>query len=205
MDFGWKKKAERLRMVILSSAHQLAKELPPGISKMLAVYKRVAEDGGTVGGGPALMQELERELAPHAQDPAPLWEPIEVHGWRILATMYLRDAKLWWLVHAMRKTEREPSENDVLFLDKVLDHLGAEPTRHAIIGPRSSPPGEGRLAFGWWTWQNRGQLYDIQVNKDKKRDQDKIRIVPLGSRETDGYTSLRTDAPVDSDDEEEQP
>jgi hypothetical protein len=190
MDFGWKKKAERLRRVILSGAHQIAKELPPGISKMLSVYKRVAEDGGSVGGGPALMQELSAELAAHADDPKPLWEPIEVHGWKIVATLYLREEKLWWLVHATRKSDRPPSDKDIVFLDKVLDHLGAVPTRAAIIGPRSSPPGEEPLPFGWWTWQNRDQLYDIQVNKDKKRDADKVRIVPLGSRTPNGYMSL---------------
>lgn len=194
MDFGWKKKAERLRMVILSGAHQVAKELPPGLSKVLSLYRRVAEDGGAVGGGPALMQEMSAALAAHVDDPKPLWEPTEVHGWKIMATLYLREGKLWWLVHAARKTEREPSDNDVRFLDKILDHLGAEPTRHAIIGPRSSPPGQERLPFGWWTWQNRDQLFDIQLNKDKKRDKDKIRIVPLGTRETDGYRSLNKEA-----------
>ena len=160
IDFGWKKKAERLRMVIVSAAHQLAKELPPGLSKVLAIYRRVHDDGGTLGGGPGLMQEIQDATAGHAADPGPLWEPIEVHGWQIQATLYLREDKLWWLLHAQRKTDREPSENDVRILDKVIDHLGGVPDRHVIIGPRSSPPGEDRLPFGWWTWQNRHQLFD---------------------------------------------
>jgi hypothetical protein len=130
-----------------------------------------------------------------------LWEPIEVHGWKIQATMYLREGQLWWLVHAIRKNEREPTEKDTGFLDKVLGHLGAEPDRHAIIGPRSSPPGEPPLPFGW-AWRNGWLLYEIQVNKNKKRNEGKIRIVPLGTRETDGYTSLRPqDFAVGDDDE----
>jgi hypothetical protein len=200
MDFGWKKRAERLRMVILSGAHQLAKELPPGISGALDIFRRVARDGGTPGGGPALMREIEEAFAAHPDDPKPLWEPIEVHGWKIMATMYLQDAKLWWLVHAARKNEGVPSDKAIGFLDKVLDHLGAEPTRHAIIGPRSSPEGEPALPFGWWTWQNRGQLFDIQVNKNKRRDADKLRIVPLGTRETDGYVSFHASASRDDED-----
>jgi hypothetical protein len=197
MDFGWKKKAERLRMVILSGAHQLAKELPLGLSKVLAIYRRVHQDGGILGGGPALMQEIQTALAAHPDDPGLLWEPIDVHGWQIQATLYLRDDKLWWLVSAQRKTDREPSEIDVRILDKVIDHLGGVPDRHVIIGPRSNPVGEDRLAFGWWTWQNRHQLFDIQVNKDKKRDRDKLRIVPLGTRENDGYKSICTDRAAD--------
>jgi len=195
MDFGWRKKAEKLRMVILSSGHQLARELPLGISRMLEAFARVAESGDGTG----LREELE---AIPQDDHKPLWEPIEVHGWEIQATMYLRDGQLWWLVHADRKNGRSPSENDVKFLDKVLEHLGAVLDRHVIIGPRSSPAGEAPLPFGWWTWRNGGQLYEIQVNKDKKRDQDKIRIVPLGTRETDGYSSLRSQDLVSGGDQE---
>lgn len=197
MDIGWKKKADLLRMVILSSAHPLAKELPPGFSKMLEVFARIARTGDGRGAQEE-MDELRRE---HGDEPRPLWEPAEIYGWKIQATMYLRDGQLWWLVHAVRKNENTPLDKHLVMLDKVLDHLGAVPTRHAIIDPRSAPPGEPPLPFGWWTWQNRQPLYDVQVNKDKKRDADKIRIVPLGSRETDGYSSL----PMDDIDEEDSP
>jgi hypothetical protein len=184
MDFGWRAKADRLRMVILSGGHQLARELAPGISRALEILSRVARTGDGRG--------LEEEMARLPQDAyKPLWESIAVHGWKIAATMYLRDGQLWWLVHATRKNERAPADKDLVFLDKVLDHLGAHPALHAIIEPRSSPAGAPRLPFGWWTWRNTEQLYEIQVNKAKKRDQDKMRIVPLGSRETDGYTTLR--------------
>lgn len=183
ISLGWKKKAERLRMVILSAAHQSARELPPGISGVLEIFARVARTGDGRG--------LQEEIAGLPQDDCkPLWEPIEVYGWAIQATLYLREGALWWLVHAERKNGGAPSDKDGVLLDKILDHLGAVPLWHMIIGPSSSPPGEPRLPFGWWTWQNRWPLYDIQVNKSKKRDQDKIRIVPQGSRETEGYQGL---------------
>jgi hypothetical protein len=197
MELGWKAKAERLRMVILSAAHQLAKELPPTLSKALELYARLS----MAGAWPTLQDEMGR-LQAGPDEPRPLWEPIEVHGWKIQATLYRKNDQLWWLVHAVRKNERDPSDKDVVFLDKVLDHLGAEPLRHMIVGPRSNPRGEPEMfAFGWWTWQNRWPLFEVQVNKSTKRDVDKVRIVPAGSRETDGYTSLATDA---SDDGEPQ-
>ena len=186
MDFGWKAKATRLRTVILSAAHRSAEELPVGISKMLEDLERIAQTGQ---GDVLVFDEAVRRLC---------WEPTEVHGWKIQATMYLREGKHWWLVYATRKTESAPSDKDVGFLDRVLDHLGADPKRHSIISPHSDIGAE-RLPFGWWTWQNRDQLLDIQVNKDKKRVADKVRIVPLGTRETDGYASI----PAVADDAEE--
>jgi hypothetical protein len=208
MDFGWKKKAAQLRMVILSAGHQLAKELPPAVSKTLEIFARVSKTGD----GSGMQEEMDRLNREHPDGAKLLWEPIEVHGWKIQATLYLKedqlqpqpcDQSLWWLVRAVRKNERAPSDKDIVFLDKILDHLGAEPTRNMIIGPRSTPDGERvRLFFGWWTWQNRWPLFDVQVNKDKKRDADKIRIVPLGSRETEGYTALSA-ADLSHDDKEE--
>lgn len=205
MDFGWKAKAERLRMTMLSAAHQSAKELPPGVAKTLEVFARIAQTGKM----DALQEELDSIQRDHPDDARPLWEPIEVHGWSIEAVLYLRENKLqpqpsdknlWWLVHARRKNDRDPTDKDLVFLNKVLEHLGCEPTRHVIIGPLTVIVEEdGRLPFGWWTWRNGWLLYDIQVNKDKKRDRDKIRIVPLGTRETEGYTSLDVLA---ADDEE---
>lgn len=186
MDFGWKNKVERLRMVLLSDAHQLARKLPPGISEILAIFARVAASGD----GTDLQQAIASLPGPYPDDPKPLWEPIEVYGWKIQATMYRQDEKLWWLVHAVRKNEREPSNKDIALLNKVLDHLGGEPKRHMIIGPTSSPPGEPALPFGWWTWQNRWPLYEIQINPHKKANREKMRVVPLGSRETDGYQTL---------------
>ena len=182
MDFGWKKKAEKLRMVILSGAHQLAKELPPGLARILAVFAHVAKTGdGSM---------LQTQLASIPPDEAkPLWEPAEIYGWSIQVTMYLENGQLWWLAHAERRNGNVPSDKEMSFLDKVLEHLGADPARDAIIAPRSSPPGEPPLPFGWWAWFNRQNLYEIQVNKQKK-GQDAIRIVPLGTRGTAGYQSL---------------
>jgi hypothetical protein len=194
LDFGWTTKAERLRMVILSAGHQLAKELPPGLAKILETFARVAKSGD----GRGLQEEL--AVVPQDED-LPLWEPIEVHGWKIEATMYLRNGQLWWLVHASRRTAQAPSEKDIKILDKVLEHLGAEPTHHAIIGPRSSPTGEEALLLGWWTWRNGWLLYEIQI-KGQGSDA-KLRIVPRGTRASDGYTAL--DAKALAADDEDNP
>jgi hypothetical protein len=193
MNFGWKKKAEHLKMVILSAAHQQAKELPPGMAKMLTIFSRVAKSGN----GSELQEEMNRVIRDHDSDPKPLWEPTEIYGWKIQATLYLQNSQLWWLMHAVRRNEKSPSEKDVVFLEKILECLGADPVRDAIIGPRTIPDGEPLLLFGWWTWFNRWPLFDVQVNKHKK-GKEMIRIVPQGTRETDGYAALR----VDADDEE---
>ena len=184
LSFGWRKKAEILRMVILSGCHQLAKELPAGLAKILELFRRAAEteDGST-------LQEEIAKLPDTPESERPLWEPIEVHGWKIQVTMYLDNGQLWWLAYARHRNENEPSENDIKFLSKILEHLGADPKRDMVIGPSSSPAGKPALPFGWWTWFNRMSLYEIQVNKNKK-GKEKIRIVPLGAAETDGYQSL---------------
>jgi hypothetical protein len=185
MDFGWKKKTDRLKMVILSAGHQGAKELSAGTSAILDLFRRVVKNGGGVG----IKEEFDRICAAHADEPQLLWEPVDIYGWKIQATMYLDNGQHWWLLHAVRRNEREPSDKDIAFLDKVIDHLGADPTRDMIIGPRSSPAGEERLHFGWWTWFNVATLYEVQVNK-AKRGKDVMRIVPLGTRETEGYQSV---------------
>lgn len=196
MDFGWKKKAERLRMVILSAAHQMAKELPPGTAAILELFRRVA----STGDGTDLKEEFDRICAAHANEPQPLWEPADIYGWKMQATLYLDNGQLWWLLNAVRRNEKEPSEKDLVFLDKVLDHLGADPNRSMIIGPRSSPPGAELLHFGWWTWFNRWPLYEVQVNKTK-RASEMVRVVPLGTHATDGYQPVDLSAA----DEEKKP
>ena len=198
MDFGWKKKAERLRMVILSAAHQMAKELPPGTAAILDLFRRVAKTGA----GSNIQEEFNRICITHADEPQPLWEPVDIYGWKIQATMYLQNDQHWWLLHAVRRNEKEPSKKDSAVLDKILDHLGADPNRDMIIGPRSSPAGEPPMVFGWWTWFNRWPLFEVQVNK-AKRGQDVMRVVPLGTRATDVYAPV--DLSVGADEEDEAP
>jgi hypothetical protein len=197
MGLGWKAKAERLRMVILSSAHQIARPLPAAVEQTLEIFARVAKTGD----GRGLQDEIE-QLPPVPESDRLLWEPIDVHGWTIQATMYRRDGKLWWLARAVRKNEREPSEKDNTFLDKVLVHLGADPIRHMVIGPRATPAGEAPLFFGWWTWQNHDPLFDVQV-KGRGKDAE-LRVVPLGSRATDGFSSLDMSEAADAHDEDEE-
>jgi len=202
MDFGWKKKAEHLRMVIVSGAHQIAKDLPPGVVRTLDVFQRVSQSGDA--------RDLQEELSgipPPSEDEKLLWEPAVIHGWKFQATLYKKDGQLWWLVRAARRSDREPSDKDLVFLDKVLDHLGAVPRRHAIIEPLSSPPGEPRLPFGWWTWQNRWPLFEVQAKGRGKGAS--IRVVPLGTRATDGYASVdlsgRADEETVEETDEEKP
>jgi hypothetical protein len=197
--FGWKKKVGRLRMTILTAGHQGAKELPAGLLKVLSFYRQSVKvlDDPTMMDDPMIQEEFGRfsiaeALAPNVQ--LFPWESIESHGWEIRAAMYLQNDQLWWLLHAQRRTEHRPCKKDVAFLNKVLDYLGADPKRDMIISPTSGPAdGPGLLPFGWWTWFNRMTLFEIQVCKDKKSPKEMIRIVPLGTAESDGY--VRLDSP----------
>lgn len=179
-SFGWKKKTLILKVTILSSAHQLAQELSPFIAHMLELYSEASKTGDIS----RLQQHIEQSK--EGDTHKLLWEPAEIYGWMIQATLYKKAEHLWWLVHATRKTNVSPSDKDITLLDKILEELGAQPLRHMVIGPRNTG---GVLPFGWWTWQNREPLLDLQVNKDKK-GKDMIRIVPLGTRETDGFESV---------------
>jgi hypothetical protein len=196
MNFGWKRKAEQRRMALLSAGHQMAKEMPAVISRTLEIFTRISVTGDATGAQEALAQIPEDTAATKL-----LWEPIEIYGWKIQATFYLQSGQLWWLLRAVRRNEKAPSEKDIVFLDKILDHLGADPTRNMIIGPRSSPAGEEQLHFGWWTWFNRWPLYEVQVNK-AKRGQDMTRLVPHGTRATEGYQSIDLSGDPGGDPEE---
>ena len=196
LDLGWKNKAERLRAVIVSAAHQIAKELPPGTVAILDLFRRTARTGD----GSNLKAAFDQICVAHANEQPPLWEPVDIYGWKIQATLYLQNGQHWWLLNAVRRNEKEPSTKDVAVLDKVLGHLGADPKRDMIIGPLSSPDGEPLMVFGWWTWFNRWPLFEVQVNK-AKRGQDAMRIVPHGTRASDGYQAvdLRDDGGDDKD------
>lgn len=200
LGFGWKKKAEILRVTIISAGHRIAKPLSPKFERILDLFGQAAKTG--------FVDDLAAELASE-QDKVtdldrPLWEPAEIYGWKFQATLYRKDEKLWWLVHASRQSPEPPSDKHIAFLNKVLEHLGAQPERHAIITPSHPPPGQDRLPFGWWTWQNHHDLMDIQVNK-AKRGKDMLRFVPAGSRGSDGYETVDTSKRADLGELDKEP
>lgn len=181
MDLGWKKKAERLRMIVLTGAHSLAKELAPALREILDFFRETAK---TLHFDRA---KAARTLAaPIAQEVKPIWEPAEIYGWKIEATLYREQHQLWWLVSARRgeHEQQPPTEKSIDFLIKVLEHLGADPRRDAIIAPWSHPEGKEALPFGWWAWINQQPLYEFRV-KGKS-----MRVFPLDAPEVDGYTRL---------------
>ena len=114
MDFGWKKKAERLRMTILSAGHQFAKELPAELKRILDMfrYTHKTKDGS------ALQAEFGLGVPQGPSSPSErlLWER-DHHGWNMMATMYRQSGQLWWLLHAARRTEQTPSAKDIIFLE----------------------------------------------------------------------------------------
>lgn len=82
---------------------------------MLAAFGRFAACGER-----ADLQQSLSKIGTIPVDSKPIWEPMEVYGWKVDATMYRRDEQFWWLVHAERKNETEPRNKDIAVLDKVL-------------------------------------------------------------------------------------
>lgn len=190
-------------MTIVSAGHRIAKPLSPKFERALELFAQLGKTGDIM----AIHGELMSAQDAITDADRPLWEPAEIYGWLFQATLYVKDDKLWWLVHATRKVNATPSDKDIAFLKKVLEHLGAQPDRHTLIGPNVFPPGEedtAPLPFGWWTWQNHHDLFDVQVNK-AKRGKDMLRFVPAGSRGSDGYETVDTSKRADLGELDKEP
>lgn len=182
---GWKKKAEKLRMIILSAEIDLP--LPPELAHVFEVMRRFRK-------GQADTEALQRAIDAPVEVPQWLWEPFSdmrgepqpIYGWMINATMYQLNGQNWWLVSAERRPSNTLPEKDMLMLGKVLDVLGGHIEHDALsIGALDDNAREG-VPF-MWTWFNQAPLYEVQVSKAKKD----IRIVPRGAPESNGYAKLK--------------
>ncbi len=197
MLFGWRKKADQLRMVLLVAGHPLAKELAPGLREMLDAFRDVAKGSADAS---ARAQEVWRRVSatPLTDAERPLWEPMEIHDWAFQATFYRvpnHPDQLWWLVRASHENEQPPTDKEIAWLDKILEYLGADPVRDLLCGPRTPPPpGSPRYPFGWWSWLNRDPLFEIHIHPTKT-GRDHIRYVPAGTRPSDGYVIDRVTKP----------
>jgi hypothetical protein len=190
-EMNWLKKAETFRMVLVSGGHQMAKPLGDGMLKILHALEDAAH-GKDVSGLESLANRVAEE---HADEPKPLWEPVDIYGWGLTACFYRNtNHGLWWLARAIRKDMKSPTDKDLAFLDKVLKHLGCDQTKDTIIGPLNAPTGTPRLPFGWWTWQNKFPLYEIHVNKNVSKKK-MVRVVRVGAAEADGYVRVDLERP----------
>lgn len=191
---GWQRKADVLRGVMLSAGHQLARPLDPGIQALMDAYRDAAK---TSEDTPNLRQKLDTAKGLIENDPkSQIWEPVHdkrgepshIYGWHFNATMYLENDQLYWLLHAQRPRDAMPTDNELGFLRKVVEHLGADIVRDQIIGPWS-PNGDSR--FGWWTWFNQWPLVEIQSRKARPgATAPDLRYVPLGTPPSDGYERI---------------
>jgi len=167
-DFGWKKKAERLRMMILAGAPLF--EIDPLMLRTLETMRKGLR-------GQSSRDEFEQTLgelntSPPSAGSSFLWEPIDIYGWAVSATMYLLDGKPWWLVRATHK-KPQPSDKEITMVEKVVGHLGADPVRDRIMNTSFDAHGYGM----WWTWINQTQLYEFQTDRQTKD----FRVVPEGT------------------------
>ena len=187
MISGWKKKAEKLRMIILSA--DLDQPLSPAMAESFELQRGFRKGQIDL---PRLQSEMAR-LQPQLKQWDGLWEPFSdmrgepqsVYGWMINATMYQLNDQNWWLVRAERKPSDKMPEKDVLMLSKVIEVLGGHIEHDALsVGALEDNALEG-VPF-MWTWFNQAPLYEVQVSKARKN----IRVVPRGAPESDGYVRM---------------
>lgn len=182
---GWKKKAERLKTIVLTGGHQLAQELSPSCVEIFALLRKAAGQGADIA---QISNDINRVTGSASTVPM-VSEPLDAYGWRIRATLYKERHQFWWLVHAERaKLTEPPRPRDIVILHNIIAHLGGDPERDMMIGPTSSPEGEPALPFGWWTWINQHTLLEMQGKGTGRSTQ--LRIVPVGSPETDGFRRM---------------
>jgi hypothetical protein len=187
---GWKKKAEKLRMIILSA--EIDQPLSPELAENFDVMRQFRKGKIDFDQMQLAMAKLEQQSRAQSSEKW-LWEPFSdmrgepqsVYGWTINATMYQLNNQNWWLVRAERRPCDRIPEKEVLMLGSVLDVLGGHIEHDALsVGELEDNMSEG-IPF-MWTWFNQAPLYEVQVSKAKKN----IRVVPRGAPESDGYTKM---------------
>lgn len=178
---GWRKKVDHIKMIVLSMG-DLVMEMPPDVRIRFDVMRRMFHEGREP-------TEAEMALTEHGKsnNPDQLWEPVDLYGWHIQATMYLLDGKAWWMVGATRKPDDLPSEKDMAWLQKIVDRLGGDLKRDLLADVIAhSGIADAHI---WVTWINQAQLFEVQINPNFK-DKRSIRIVPLGMAESNGYRRI---------------
>lgn len=201
LSSGWKKKAEKLRLIILSV--RIEQPLSLEMAEIFEGMRQFRKEQIDAAQLEAKYRELESR---QSSEPRWMWEPFSdmrgepqsVYGWTINATMCQLNGQNWWLVRAERMPSDKLADKDVVMLGRVLDVLGGHIEHDALsVGDLEDNVRAG-VPF-MWTWFNQAPLYEIQTNKDKKKPKEMIRIVPLGAAESDGYTRLDHTAIADED------
>jgi hypothetical protein len=192
---GWKKKAEKLRMIILSC--DLDQPISPEMAESFDLMRKVRK-------GQIDLEEFRRaeaKLQPHLKPWEGLWEPFSdmrgepqsFYGWAIEAAMCQLNDHNWWLVRAermVRGADTLPGK-DVAMLGKVIEVLGGHIEHDALsVGELEDNALEG-VPF-LWTWFNQAPLYEVQVSALRKD----IRVVPRGAPESDGYIKMKNVIPA---------
>lgn len=179
MLFGWKKRIARLSTIVLAGAplHEIDPDLLRGLDAMRGALRgTVDRDEFRIATAALHTPPKEEGTLRH------MWEPIELYGWDLAATLYLLDGKPWWLVHATHKKD-EPSDKEMSIVRTAVDYLGADPARDCLM---DTTFGDG-LGYGmWWTWINQSPLLEIHLSHAANA----TRILPEGSPVQPGWERI---------------
>lgn len=185
---GWLKKASKLRATVACIPDGEIKDLSPSMSDMIDAMR--AYRRGTITEDEAFRRCTAAELAgraePHIER---LHEPADIYGWQIKATLVRWHDKVCWLV-VVDRPSRTCTGKDLAMLGKVMVALGSDDPKRDQVSVGGDPDELARRGSPIiFAWPNTDQLLDVHVNKEK-RGKDLMRIVPRGSRPTDGYENL---------------
>lgn len=172
---GWLKKALHLRTIVLCIPKLT--ELPPDDFELFDAMRSF--NRGTIDA--AELQRRWDAISPSERTPQ-LHEPLDVYGWNIKATLHAVGGAAWWFATVTRT--KSPSEKDKKVLAKVLDVLGCDPARDILSVSDFDRLVAENVPVMYW-WPNTFELQEIQFNA--KGD---MRMVPRGSRATDGYQKI---------------
>lgn len=176
---GWRKKALYLRTIV--SAIPEIREMPEHDIERFEAMRAFRR--GTIT---ADQLRARIEALPRTDPVDHLHEPAEIYGWVFDATIAAVRGSPWWLVKVSRKTTTATAKDKAL-MGKVIAELGGDSERDLITISDVDTCVENRVPLVYM-WRNTLELQEIQI-----RDDGDMRIVPRGSRPTDGYQKLVKD------------
>jgi hypothetical protein len=189
---GWLKKALKLRTIVSCIPDNEIKESPveTDLNDAMRAFRR-----GTID-EQALLDRY--KALGDTPPPERLHEPAEIYGWRFRATLVRYHGKPWWLV-SVERPSGTASAKDKAMLVKIMGALGCDDIERDQLSVMPMDELVAAKVPVMYLWPNMIQLLDVHIHTEKankgKLHKDAMRLVPRGSRPTDGYEDLETAKP----------
>ena len=179
---GWLKKALHLRVIISCAP---IKDLSPHEVERFEAMRAWRRGPRTDETALELQRRIEEIPKVHTEL---LHEPLDAYGWSIKASICGMYGQVYWLVGVLR-TGSAAREKDMAMLAKIFGVLGCDDLERdsLSVGAFEDNMAEG-IPF-MYLWRNTIELQEFQFHPGKP-GRDGMRIVPRGSRATDGFEKI---------------